>query len=88
MLYEIWSGSTLVGVTGDVTYIRLHSNGCYALCEEAEAQGIAVGGTPYNLDGREAMPGLETVSLSEAEYVTFGQLAAAMREGVNGIDGQ
>lgn len=87
MIYEIWKDDTLVGVTGEVSYIRLHSNGCYVLCPEADAQGIAVGGTPYNLQGREPMPGLETVSLTEAEYVTFGQLAAAMREGVNGIDG-
>lgn len=86
-MYEIWSGSTLVGVAADVSYIRLHSNGCYVLCPESDAQGIAVGGTPYNLGGREPMPGLDTVRIAEAEYVTFGQLAAAIREGVNGLDG-
>ena len=85
-MFEVWNGTTLVGVAGEISYIRLHTNGCYVLCPESASQGIAVGGTPYNLEGREPMPGLDTVRIAEAEYVTFGQLASAIREGVNGID--
>ena len=73
-MYEIWSGSTLVGVAGEVSYIRLHTNGCYVLCPESEAQGVAVAGEPFNLLGRAPMPGLSTVKIVEAVPVTFGQL--------------
>lgn len=86
-MLEIWKGDMLECVAEKVNYIRLHSNGCYVLCDECDAQGVAVAGEPYNLEGREPMPGLDTVELVRAEYVTFGQLASAMREGVNGIDG-
>lgn len=48
-------------------YVRQHAEGFYALCAEAEAQGIALNGQPYNLLGRLPMEGLETVLLVETD---------------------
>lgn len=73
-MFEIWNGDTLECVAEQVNFIRLHSNGRYVICPECDAQGIAVAGEPFNLQGRVPMPGLSTVKLVEAVPVTFGQL--------------
>ena len=39
-MYAIKSGGKAVGYADEINYIRLHSNGCYVLCSEAEAEGI------------------------------------------------
>lgn len=85
-MYEIWKDGACIAVIGEPVYIRRHEQGFYILCGEREAQGIVVNGTPYTLSGREPMPDTATVELQDAEYVTFGQLASAIREGVNGVD--
>lgn len=54
-----------VGSTEKPIFIRKKSNGCYVQTSEAEAQGIAFKGTPYNLFGREGVGADETVMLVE-----------------------
>ena len=39
-MYAIKSNGELVGYTDSFVYNRLHTNGCYVLCDEAEAEGI------------------------------------------------
>lgn len=54
-----------VGSTEKPIFIRKKSNGCYVQTSEAEAQGIAFKGTPYNLFGRKGVGADETVMLVE-----------------------
>ena len=39
-MYAIKSGGKVAGYADSFVYIRLHENGCYVLCTEAEAEGI------------------------------------------------
>ncbi len=41
-MYAIKSGGNAVGYADEINYIRLHSNGCYVLCDEADAEGFCV----------------------------------------------
>ena len=66
-MYEIRKDGDVLALTEKPNYIRLHAEGFYALCGEAEAQGIAVNGTAYNLYGREPMEGCEEVMLLAAD---------------------
>ena len=56
-----------LGMTEQPYYIRLSESGCYTPCNEKEAQGVALNGTPYHLFGRADMEGLETVVLAETD---------------------
>ena len=60
------SGAVL-GMTEAPNYIRKSENGCFILCPEPEASGIAFAGTVYHLLGREEMEGAETVALEETD---------------------
>lgn len=66
-MYEIRKDGALLALTEQVNYIRLHPDGFYLLCTEAEAQGVAVAGTPYHLMGRDEMPECETVVVQETD---------------------
>lgn len=74
-MYEIRKDGALLALTEQVNYIRLHPDGFYLLCPEAEAQGVAVSGTPYHLMGRDEMPECETVVVQEADAGTALQAA-------------
>ena len=41
-MYAIKSGGKVVGYSDTVVYVRLHENGCYVPCDEAEAGGFSV----------------------------------------------
>lgn len=66
MLNIIKDGTSL-GMTEAPTYVRQAENGCFVLCQESEATGIAYGGTVYHLLGREAVEGAESVILEAAD---------------------
>ena len=66
-MYEIRKDGAVLALTEKPTYIYRHAEGFYALCDEAQAQGIAVNGTPYSLHGRPAIEGCETVILVETD---------------------
>jgi len=86
-MYEIRKDGALLALTEQVNYIRLHPDGFYLLCPEAEAQGVAVAGTPYHLMGRDEMPECETVLVQETDAGTALQAAqetAAEGEKMNG----
>ena len=74
-MYEIRKDGALLALTEQVNYIRLHADGFYLLCPEAEAQGVAVSGTPYHLMGRDEMSECETVVVQEADAGTALQAA-------------
>lgn len=57
-----------IGMTEAIIYIRLNvKNGCYIMCDEKEAQGVAFASTPYNLFGKESMGDLPTVIVTEVD---------------------
>lgn len=41
-MYAVKSDGETVGYSDGFVFIRLHSNGCYVLCSEADAEGICV----------------------------------------------
>lgn len=61
------SGGACLGMTEALTYIKQADNGCFILCPEPEASGICYGGVVYNLQGREAIEGKETVTIVETD---------------------
>lgn len=66
-MYEIRKDDAVLALTEKPNYIYRHEDGFYALCDEAQAQGIAVNGKPYSLHGRTPMEGCETVLLVETD---------------------
>lgn len=66
-MIKIIKDGTSLGMTEAPTYVRQAENGCFVLCREAEATGIAHNGTVYHLLGREALEGAESVILEAAD---------------------
>ncbi|MGM9602436.1 MAG: hypothetical protein ACI3W5_12760 [Faecousia sp.] len=68
-MFKIISASNgeSLGMTEAPNYIKQAENGCFVLCPEPEASGIAFEGTTYHLLGRDALEGLETVALQETD---------------------
>ena len=66
-MYEIRKDDAVLALTEKPNYIYRHEDGFYALCDEAQAQGIAVNGKPYSLHGRTPMEDCETVLLVETD---------------------
>lgn len=66
-MFKIIKDGTSLGMTEAPTYVRQAENGCFVLCQEAEATGIAHNGTVYHLLGREALEGTESVILEAAD---------------------
>ena len=66
-MIKIIKDGTSLGMTEAPTYVRQAENGCFVLCQEDQATGIAYGGTVYHLLGREALEGAESVILEAAD---------------------
>ena len=79
-MFKIIKDGTSLGMTEAPTYVRQAENGCFVLCQEGQATGIAYGGTVYHLLGREALEGAESVILEDtdagAEIQAAGESAA------------
>lgn len=87
-MYEIIKGGVVLAMTEKPTYIRVAENGCYTLCEAVQAQGVAVAGTVYHLEGLPALEGAEDVTLRETdagEQVMIAKRAAAEVQATNSI---
>jgi len=69
------------------TYIKQAENGCYILCPELEASGIAFAGNPYRLLGREAPEGMEELDAVMLEETDAGPMVAAAHDLSADIDG-
>ena len=79
-MYRIVKDGAELALIEAPSYVRKAENGCFVLCQEAEATGIAHNGTVYHLLGREALEGAESVILEEtdagAEIQAAGESAA------------
>ena len=65
------------------SYVRQAGNGCFVLCQEAEAAGIAHNGTVYHLLGREALEGAESVILEKTDA---GDLVKRIQDTAKDVD--
>ena len=54
-MYEIRKDGGVIALTEKPNYIRRHADGFYILCEEKDAQGVAVDGTAYCLMGAQGL---------------------------------
>lgn len=66
-MYRIVKDGAELALIEAPSYVRQAGNGCFVLCREAEATGIAHNGTVYHLLGREALEGAESVILEAAD---------------------
>ena len=56
-MYKIIKDGEVFAMTEALTCIRRQENGCFGMCSEEDAQGIALSGVPYQLLGRPEMEG-------------------------------
>lgn len=63
-MYAIKSGGKVVGYSDTVVYVRLHENGCYVPCDEAERGAFASDGT----DRKDEETGETTTYLEDFVY--------------------
>lgn len=61
-------------------WVQLQENGCYGLCNAADAQGVVLGGVVYSLSNRTPMEGTEEVVAEVVESVPY------MREKMDTIE--
>lgn len=61
-MFKITKDGATVAMTEAPNYIKQAENGCFVLCPEAEATGIAHNGTVYHLLGRPDMAGQKSRS--------------------------
>ena len=67
-MYKIIENGDTLAMTEAPTYVRRADNGCFVLCAEAEATGIAHAGAVYHLMGRPDLEGAAaTVMLEETD---------------------
>lgn len=81
-MYKIIKDGTAIGMTEAPNYIKQHENGCFVLCPEPEASGIAFAGTAYHLLGREELPDTKSVMLEE---VDAGTVIGEVQSGVDSL---
>ena len=83
-MFKITKDGATVAMTEAPNYIKQAENGCFVLCPEAEATGIAHNGTVYHLLGRPDMAGAEiTVMLEETD--AGAEIAKAASVSATGI---
>lgn len=73
------NGGVSIGMTEHPIYINKAPNGCFVLCPETEALGIAFEGKVYHLLGRDELEGAETVMLEEVD--SGGEIRKATETG-------
>lgn len=63
-MYQITVENNLIGYAVTPDYIKKLDNGCYGLCRQEEATGVALNGTPYSLHGK-TLDGLPVAEITE-----------------------
>ena len=80
LMYKIMKENTALAVVTTPVWVKMQDNGSFALCEEAEAQGVVVDGTVYHVSGRPEIEGHETVILGEITETAYQREQAAEQE--------
>ena len=82
-MYRIVKDGAELALIEAPSYVRQARNGCFVLCQEAEAAGIAYNGTVYHLLGREALEGAESVILEKTDA---GDLVKRIQDTAKDVD--
>lgn len=88
-MYKIMrtSDGASLGLTEGITYIKRAANGCFVLCPEPEASGLAFAGAVYHIAGRPALDGKEDVLLQQVDAGDeFARLQTANTELSESLD--
>ena len=78
-MYRIVKDGAALALIEAPTYVRQAGNGCFVLCQEDQATGIAYGGTVYHLLGREALGrqgdalGHDPILMGNIDLCSFGE---------------
>ena len=81
-MYVFKRGGQEVAAQEWPVWVQLQENGCYGLCNAADAQGVVLGGVVYSLSNRTPMEGTEEVAAEVVESVPY------LREKVDTIESQ
>ena len=81
-MYRFTANGEVVGYAARQNYIKKLDNGCYGLCNEEEATGVSVNGTPYRLDGKE-LDELPIAEISEIPDSNLSNEVLDMKEALN-----
>lgn len=80
-MYRIFHNGNTLATISSLTFVRMQENGSYAVCEEADAQGIVLDGTVYHVLGfpdlEENVDTVTIVEISETAYQQEQAEAAA-----------
>ena len=79
-MYKITTPEGVTFTTEKPNFIRVHKNGCFILCEQKNAEGVAYGGTPYlfedgamvhEIDGGKSMDELAAENAAQNEQLAM-----------------
>lgn len=77
-MYKIIKDNTILAIVGTPTWVRKQDNGCYGLTMEDDAQGVALNGTVYHVNGHPELDGAETVSVVEVDDGLYANSLTAL----------
>lgn len=81
-MYQFISGNEVIGYCQQPDYIKVLDNGCYGLCSEEEAQGVAINSVPYQLTGN-YIEGLPEVSINYIPDTDFFKTVLLFEQALN-----
>ena len=70
-MYQFTANGEFIGYAVEPNYSKKLDNVCYGHCNEEEATGVSVNGTPYRLDGKE----LDGLPIAEVAEIPDGNLS-------------
>ena len=84
-MYKIIKKDAVLGIVSNLTWVCMQENGCYGLTVEDNAQGIALNGTVYHVNGHPELDGAETVSVEEVDDGVYASSLTALLTDPNDI---
>lgn len=87
-MLQIIKNCVVIATVNNPTYVCKMDNGCFALCSEAEAQGVVVEGEVFHIAGRPDLEGAEDIQLvekNETEHVITEKRAMEETNNVTAI---
>lgn len=76
-MYRIFRNGDTLATISSLTFVRMQENGSYAVCDEADAQGIVLDGTVYHVLGLPDLDNVDTVTIIEISETAYQQEQAA-----------
>lgn len=77
-MYKIIKNDLVIGMISKPTWVQMQDNGSYGLTTEDAAQGIALDGVVYHVEGHPALEGRESVVLAEVDDSVYATSLTAL----------